>query len=232
MYELKTRSERRARITVGGITFRAKDVGSEGNSISIQILNGKFIATNFNTSSENVIGDVDVKILTQSLKFNESYTITHSARGYSISSQIADATTEVGDFRFNELFYVRSKLSVKLTPKPSNPTPTTPIRIVPRTIVIDLQPFLNPLTAVQGYDALDLKARLQESWVQVDDDKPMLSTFEEVYLRGGEGLPATPAGLEVSPTASLVVLNMTEDIDGNQVAVDQILQWDNGWVPY
>ena len=236
-YELKTRSERRARILAGGTGFKAKDIGVQGNLISIQVIEqapgtAKFIATNLNTTSENVVGDVNVDFLSQSLNWNEKFTIISSARGYSISSQIADATTELGDFYFGKLFRAGSKLSVKLSPKASNPTPTAAITIVPRTVVIDLVWVEGIIPGQGAYDAQDLGRKLANSWVKLDSDVLLMTPFEEVYLKGGDGLPETPAGYEVSPTASLVILNLSEDSQGNLVGVDKAYQWVNGWVPY
>ena len=149
---LRIRNLTRARLFAGGTYFRARHPGMAGNNISIELLEftkddvkyGKLVVTNRNTDEgENVIGPAIVDFLDQKLVWSESIQIENltaqpRAVKYSISLQIAPVGTELGPFRFGEVFTVPDKLVIRLTPKRSEFTPTSVITIKPRVRVYDL----------------------------------------------------------------------------------------------
>ena len=158
--KIKTRSSRRGRLFAGGTYFRAREPGGTGNNISIELIEytsevpgeeglqkATLVVTNHNTLyTENLIGPVDIQSLEQQLKWNEfikivNLTTTPSAQNYSISLQIAPPESvqeNLGAFSFSSLFYVKSKLSVKLTPRTAEITALSEIVIKPRTRMYDL----------------------------------------------------------------------------------------------
>ena len=261
-YELKSRSARRARLFAGGTYFRSRLTGQDGNLISIQALEyspgkARVVVTNHNTlTEENFSGPAEVKLLEQSLEWNEGYSIIDlttipTARLYSISSQIAGDVityTPLGPISLSRLFNVPSKLSVKLVLKVPEVTPTSEIRIGSRYRVYELQQITVPSETPggqgeTGWDIDSLRAAMiNDPWVQMVErgsdpqdegqDETFFSLFEKVYLSGGDGLPLSPAGIYTGPLDSLIHLNYTEAESGALVETNQVFVWRNGWVPY
>lgn len=232
-YELKSRSERRARFQAGGVKFRARDVGNKGNKISLiafeyDTRKAKLIVTNHNTNvTENFTGRAQVNFFEQHLNWNEWIEVTDlnttpTARYYSISSQIriAEVTeTNLGAFTFSQLFHVPSKLSVKLTRMQSEYAPTDKLVFKPRVREYEL------VWQTEGRYRLTMQ---DNPWIEIEGaitQTQPLTMFEERYLKGGEGLPDSPAGYQVSPVASLVILSQTETEDGTLVEVNKVMQW-------
>lgn len=73
-------------------------------------------------------------------------------------------------------------------------------------------PFTGP--AVGGED-------VQDSGTDAD----VLSAFEMTSLRGGDGLPSAPVGLNTGPGRVLVHLNYSERDDGSMGELNQIFEW-------
>ncbi|WP_407308397.1 hypothetical protein, partial [Acinetobacter sp.] len=219
MFELKSRAERRARLFIGGTYFRAKKAGIEGNNISIVLIEdgdkGRLIVTNHNTyPAENVLGPVSVEFLEQKLRWNEGILIenldtTPTARGYSISSQIAVAQytwENLGEISFSRAIRIPGKLSAKLTLRPSGTLKNEVIHLTPRTKSYDLVritrlagPLETPVTE-SGWDISALRSAVaSDPWIEMmprgvdphDDgqDLDFLDAFRDTHLKGGDGMP-------------------------------------------
>lgn len=191
---IRSRSARRARLFNGGTYFRARELGSRGNNISIELLewadesglHGKVVVTNHNTKiDENVVGPVNVEFFEQTLSWNERIVIdqlTTAPRAlfYSISLQIAPAAAlqeNLGPFTFSQLFYVANKLAAKFTPKHTVITPESIITIKPRVRVYDLEQITatpvgtdgTPGTPVSGWSPAALRAAVNaaDPWIEM-----------------------------------------------------------------
>lgn len=250
-YSLKSRSERRARLFLGGTYFRAKKIGLDGNKISVQVYThadnyAKFIVTNYSPCpEEQVKGPVNVDFLECKLKWNEGITIdslttTPRARGYSISWQIAGGTfqnVDHGEFSFSRVFRLPGKLTVKLSPAATGFDASRVVLITPRCRTYELRQKDDG-----GWDIPDLRSQMEsDPWVEMlprgtDEhdsgvDDASLTPFSETFLKGGDGLPDHPAGHEVGPDKYLVVLQETEAENGELLPVNQVLEWNDAWVP-
>lgn len=227
MADIRTVNEVRARMFAGGAFFRAKNVGKEGNNISIVAFEyapkrAKLIITNHNTKlAENVSGPASVSLLDQFLNWNEGMSIAltdpPTAEYYSISWQIRNgvaeavkASEDLGIFDFSRLYTKPGKLSVKLSATvPQNAS----VSIVPRTSAVDLVWIEESILPdgwkrAGGYSISDLRAKMAgNTWVEMSargydvndpgDDDSVFSLFPDTYLSGGNGMPLGPAGYNV-----------------------------------
>jgi hypothetical protein len=118
-----------------------------------------------------------------------------------------------------------------------------------------------------GWDIADLRAKVNASdpWIEMlprsgptDDgmggppvlnpnpadvqdegvDETFLTTFDETFLTGGDGLPDTPAREHTGPTRSLVHINYGEQQNGSLGEVNTVYEWagesaiDGAWRTY
>jgi len=261
-YELKSRAERRARLFIGGTYFRAKQPGIEGNNISIVMhqegSSAELVVTNHNTvPSENVKGPVTVDFLEQRLVWNEGVTISNlttipTAHGYSISYQIGGGTykwEDLGEVSFSRTIRIPGKLSAKLTLGPPETLAGGVIFITPRCKRYSLSqvsktsgPVEAPVTET-GWDIDALRtAMADDPWVEMlprgsdpndtGEDEGFLTPFEDTFLKGGDGMPVSPAGYEVSPTVSSFILASTEAQDGSDIVDNRVFDWNgSNWEP-
>lgn len=179
------RSLRRARLFTGGTYFRTKTPSKQGNKISIELIevapaeSAKLIVTNHNTiHAEMVTGPALVEVLEQSMTWHECYTIDNLTTVPQLHYFKDGVKTDLGPFSFSKLLHIKDKLTVMLTPKLSEITPSSVITIKPRTRVYDLQPITHtpeptaegaagvPLT---GWDpmALRLEVNAKDPWIEM-----------------------------------------------------------------
>jgi hypothetical protein len=99
--------------------------------------------------------------------------------------------------------------------------------------------YTDPLTSVvsTGWDISALRVSLGGSdWVimpargaDANDhavDDTFLSAFDLTALQGGDGLPATPAGLYTGPAPTLIHLNYMDDpVTGQMKVFNKVYQW-------
>ena len=101
-----------------------------------------------------------------------------------------------------------------------------------------------------GWDIPNLRTRIKNnpsSWIQMLErsgnapntppvippfdhqdegyDEPVLATFSDTFLSGGDGLPATPDGQQTGPTRSIIHLNYSETDNGAMGLVNRIYEW-------
>lgn len=245
-YELRGRSETRARLFIGGTYFRAKKTGGDGNNISIIMIEkdgaAQVIVVNHNPSEEMVTGQVIAKVLESQLEWHETVTITPTRAEYSISSQIAGAVPKLGGFSFSRVLYIPGKLTVQLTPTASEFNENDTILIKPLYRTYDLVQStkvggtIEEPTSESGWDIEALRSAMQDNpWIEmlprgfdVQDtgvDDSFLSSFDETYLKSGDSLPTHPAGLDVGPGRYMVLVKETEAYNGALAAINKILNW-------
>lgn len=109
-------------------------------------------------------------------------------------------------------------------------------------------------TAVEGWSIAALRSAVNASsscWVRMPDrgtaaigagegsttttpgedamdegtDAPVLSAFQQTAMRGGDGLPSSPVGLNTGPIRTLIHLNYTEKDDGSLAETNQVFEW-------
>jgi hypothetical protein len=164
---------------------------------------GKVIVTNHNTKhDENVTGPVTVQLLEQLLNWNERYVIDQLSTEprllrYSVSLQETVGVSlqeNLGPFAFSRLLHIPSKLSAKVTLKPSEITSGSVITFKSRTKVYDLVETsvttvptdgTEPVTGT-GWDISNLRS-------QVNANDPWIEMMERSGIPtgagGGPGIP-------------------------------------------
>ncbi len=82
-----------------------------------------------------------------------------------------------------------------------------------------------PARAVKGPEPeIGLPPKAEDA---MDDgvDDVFLSAFEPTNMKGGDGLPLTPAGLNTGPDRTLIHLNMVELDDGMMGEFNRVFEW-------
>ncbi len=226
---LQTFNLRRARALAAGILWRARKAGRDGNSLSIQTRQGKFIVCHYSAHRSEVVQGAEATYLKHTLTAHEAVvldTATKTARLCEVDFITGDyvPVQDLGTFTYGPLIFLGSKVIVQLTEPDVQPAQ---IIIRPIVDVYDLQP------AVGGWDTAALQAQLIDSAVElcttavVDAPAPpaVITEFTEVRLSGGSGLPLTPHEIYTGPTVAQAVLNYVELEDGSVAAVARLHVW-------
>lgn len=223
--KLRTTNATRARLFAAGTFFRAKEIGNEGNRLSIQVINyggnpreGYFVVTNRNLrTSENVTAPagvtsellrLDISPLERVIIY-DLHTTTPRARRYSISCKIAPpppTVVELGPVNLSRPIIIPGALALKLTIEAGTVfLPSDEIVIEQRKEVYPLNPASTlPPFAVLGWEISNLRA-------QVTDNSKWLELPPRGYDAQDEPLPGIPPDGPTPPAdADVLELELPE----------------------
>lgn len=190
-----------------------------------------------------------------SINWNEEIRITVEsglmvAKLYGIRWQIGGGETllaTLGTVTKDRVF-TTPQTSFKLSAGPADFTPGAVLYLRPRTRRYTLvsTSYTDPNTMITtiGWDIGALRATVNAdtgAWIRlpvrgsdVQDqdgsqqplpDAPLGVAFPMTALKGGDGLPATPAGLNTGPDRTLIHLNYAEQADGSMGVLNQVFEW-------
>jgi len=216
---------------------------------------------------EMLVGNVNVLSLDFKLQWNEIFRVEKvndewRARIYSISIKIAPGETlkeDLGSFEFDGLFVRPGKIAIK-SQLVQQASELVAFELRPRIEVFEL---LEKVVTVEsngnagtttsetfsGWDIDDLRSKASDSkWIEMPirgsdpqdngEDDVVFALFQQSSMRGGDGLPENPIGLETGPIRSLIFINYAEEASGKVGVRNTIYEWVGSsnilgeWKPY
>lgn len=172
---------------------------------------------------------------------------------WQIAAGTIDYTIDLGVLTLGRIFN-KNGISFRL-PKDTAWSSTSKLVLKPRTQKFALQKITaqpeageegaSASTAAEGWSIAALRSAVNASsscWVymptralsesevgedEMDEgiDAQFLTAFQFTNLRGGDGLPSSPVGLNTGPMRTLVHLNYTEKDDGSLAETNQVYEW-------
>lgn len=149
----------------------------------------------------------------------------------------------------NRVFVIPGVVTVKINTVdwPQNGTLYLRPRVHRYHLVLTGSTGPDQMTSHTGWNISDLRAALNgtDTWITMprrptstgtgthgnddgmdtESDAPFLSAFDPTNMRGGDGLPAAPIGLNTGPDRVLVHLNYSELDNGTLGELNQIFEW-------
>ena len=241
---IRTVNSTSSRLEAGGMFFKSREIGPNGNRISLEFADSTLTVRN-TSNKPNFIsysGSGNGKIGSVLLRNTKVETIQVVAISPSKFSVIGGITGNIGEANVGQTF----KSDVLIFRLENG---ATPFQIGDTFSIVTPSSKETFTFSVPDPTPADVRAALQSSSIVVSlppggsnyytgPDADNVSNFSETFMAGADGLPENAVGTRTGPGRALIHLNYAEDNNGYLTGVNKMYEWvgnsptDGSWQDY